>query len=321
MLAQVKADLRRIGRILLVVLAPIALYLGLRGLPSTRPPLAVWAELTGERSDRRYRPRTAIFDGARRHLDLAAARGEVLTFVVRVRTERPLPAAEVRIGDLRGREGVRSGAVFRIWRAENGTLAPAAPRDLPAGGAAAWHVEVAVPRDGAPGRYAAPLAVESEGSVVERLLLRLRVFPVALGPAPLAAYARGAELPPDARAALAAHGVVAVAAMPAGRGEVLGDEPRRDLWRAYRQGAAWVEVGDAGALLAARPGALAPTFRLWEVRRALADLAALALLRARGEGLAERVLARVAAAPPPDPAGWEQVRRELTGLLNAPGGR
>jgi hypothetical protein len=321
MLAQVKGHVRQIGRILLVILTPLALYLGLRGLPSRRSPLAVWAELTGEQSDGTFRPRTAIFDGARRHLDLSAARGETLTFVVRARTEHAQRSVDLRVGDLRGREGARSGAVIRIWRAARGALEPATPRDLPAGGAAAWHVEVAIPRRGAPGRYAAPLAVVSEGSAVERLLLRLRVFPVALGPAPLAAYARGANLPSEAREILAAHGVVAVSALPAGRGEEIGVEPRRDLWRACRLGAAWVDVGDARALLARRSGALAPTFRLWEIRRALSDLAALALLRSRGEGLAERILSRVAQAPPPDPAAWEQVRGELVGLLSAPLGR
>jgi hypothetical protein len=300
----------RAAKIALVLLAPLVVYLGLRG-PREASRAAVWAELAGDDRGPAFRPRTAIFDGARRRVEIAGARGEVVSFALRLSAQRPARAVRTEIGPLRGRAG-EIEATVRVLREEGGALVPARPLDVAAGTAAAWHVEVEIPAGARPGRYGARLEVLDAEGPIERLALLVEVRSIALGAPSVWVIVRG-----DARARSLLETAGLATGRPAGRGVPLGKDPRLSAWQAFAAGAAWIEGTGAPPPVSVREGTPYATPSLVRLRESVTDLKYLGLLRARGEPMLDRIVRRVLGAPPRDAEAWEQVRRELAGLLLA----
>jgi hypothetical protein len=303
-------------KLLLVVLASVAFYFGFRERFRARTAAVVWGELR-HTSDSGYRPRTAVFDGARNHLQLSAGRGEAVSLLLRLRAEKPLHSVLPRVGKVRSRFGGEPALRVRVLHAGEGGLAVPERIDVPAGTTTAWPVEMEVLAEAKPGAYVAELEIDSAEGILARLPILLQVWRFALPAPALPVVVRGEGLGAEARSFFVAAGVMPAPPFPPG--QPLRADPqalRASAWRAVRAGAGWLDAGDAKSYLSAGSG---ETLALWDLRRAADDLRYLALLRQRGDPMVERVIARVTSGEPLDAEAWEQERSGLAGLLNAPG--
>ena len=284
-----------------VAAAPLILFAVFRPRSGIDAPALVWAELPLAEPRLEYAPRTPVFDGARRSITVSAARGETTGFLVRVLAREPLGEVHVQASALeRRRAGPAAGGgppgggprlgpavplTLQVRRLErtavgDGALGAAEPGSLASGAQAEWLVEVTVPPATPPGMYAGMLRVRGGGDTLERFGVALTVWRSALGECP--ARFDGAD--------------------------------RAAAWRAFAGGTA-TPVPAGGCAFAAAVGTLGAFAR----REAEDDLRYLELLRAKRDGLVEQVVRRAVAAPPAGAVGWDGLRRELVGLLNASG--